>query len=71
MNTPAPARATYTIVEFCDAHRLSRSSFYEQVRAGTAPRLMRVNRRVLISTEAAADWRAAMEQATNQKCVEA
>jgi predicted DNA-binding transcriptional regulator AlpA len=43
--------------EFCSRHGISRSSYYLLKKAGEAPRLMQVGDRVLISREAAADWR--------------
>lgn len=60
---PEP-EAVYDIPGFCAAHRISRPFFYQLIEQGKGPRLMRVNRRVLITKEAAADWRRAMERAT-------
>lgn len=51
-----------SIQEFCEAHSLSRSKFYLLQKENLAPQLMRVGRRRLISTEAAAEWRKQMEQ---------
>jgi len=53
----------FDIPAFCSAHAISRSTFYNPRRDGKAPRLMRVGSRVLISKEAAADWRRARESA--------
>ncbi|MER8923423.1 helix-turn-helix domain-containing protein [Mesorhizobium sp. M0802] len=53
----------YSIPEFCAAHRISRATFYNLITAGTAPRTMKVGGRVLISKEAATDWRKACEKA--------
>jgi predicted DNA-binding transcriptional regulator AlpA len=47
----------FTIVEFCEAYRLSRSSFYNAVARGEAPALMRIGRRVMISRRSADEWR--------------
>ena len=47
----------YSIPEFCDAHRISRGSFYNLQKEGLAPLTFRVGKRVLISEEAAAEWR--------------
>ncbi len=55
------ARQAYTIVEFCIAHRISRAGFYNLLKSGTAPRVMKVGARRLISAEAAAEWRRQME----------
>lgn len=57
-------KATATIPQFCDAHNISRTHLYELIKQGKGPRLMKVGRRTLISTEAATDWRRAMEAAT-------
>ena len=59
IGTPGPD--AYSIAAFCAAHHISRSSFYNLLKAKKAPRLMRVGSRVLISREAAADWRRARE----------
>lgn len=53
-----------SVEAFCQVHAISRSSFYELKREGLAPRVMKIGRRTLISAEAAADWRRAMEKAT-------
>jgi predicted DNA-binding transcriptional regulator AlpA len=52
-----------SVTEFCDAHRISRATFYNMVRLGIAPRVMTVGARKLISVEAAAQWRRAREAA--------
>lgn len=50
-------RKAYSILEFCEAHGISRAQFYVLLKAGQGPRVMRVGGRRLISEEAAADWR--------------
>ncbi|MGE4238690.1 hypothetical protein [Hydrogenophaga sp.] len=57
-------RAAATVPQFCDGHNISRTHFYELIKQGRAPRLMKVGRRTLISSEAAADWRRRMEAET-------
>jgi excisionase family DNA binding protein len=52
----------YGIASFCIAHNISRSTFYNLVKDGKAPRLMRVGTRVLISREAAKAWRREREK---------
>ena len=47
----------YSILQFCSLHGISRSSFYNLVKAGRGPRTMTVYGRVLISREAAEAWR--------------
>lgn len=54
----------YTLAEFCQAFRISRTFLYELNKKGQGPRLMRVGRRCLISAEAAADWSKQMEAQT-------
>jgi hypothetical protein len=63
-DTPLADRAAYTIDEWCAAHRLSRRKFYDLQEQGVGPRLMRIGSKVLISVEAAADWRAEREAAS-------
>jgi hypothetical protein len=53
--------ASYTIREFCEAHRIAPATYFILQREGTGPRVYRVGRKVLISLEAAADWRAQRE----------
>ena len=50
-------RTAYTISEFCQAHRISRAYYFKLRHQGLAPREMHVGTRVIISGEAAADWR--------------
>ena len=57
-----PTDSTYTVIQFCKAHHISRSMFYKQLKLGEGPRVMQVGRRRLISNEAAADWRQRMER---------
>jgi hypothetical protein len=53
-------RKASSIEQFCKDHDISRATFYNLKKAGKTPRLMHVGARVLISDEAAAEWRAAM-----------
>ena len=56
----------YTVPEFCADHGgISKVFFYALLKDGRGPRLMKVGRRTLITAEAAAEWRARMEAATN------
>jgi predicted DNA-binding transcriptional regulator AlpA len=56
----------YNILEFCQRHGISRSAFYKAIEAGQAPRLMRLGSRILISKEAAEEWRRKREQVSEQ-----
>lgn len=56
----------YTITEFCLSNRISRSLLYTAWKEGTGPRVFRVGTKVLITREAAAEWRAERERATSQ-----
>jgi hypothetical protein len=68
-SVPPPVRgspvapACFSIPTFCTAHHISEAFYYKMQRAGWGPREMHVGRRTLISIEAAAEWRAAREQA--------
>jgi hypothetical protein len=56
--SPSPSfPAAYSISEFCESHRISESFYFKLKKQGRGPREMRVGDRVLISLEAAADWR--------------
>ena len=54
-------RAAVGVTEFCRSHGISRGLFYLLQRDGVGPRVMRVRGRVLISAEAAREWREQME----------
>jgi hypothetical protein len=54
-------RDAFTIPEFCRRHRFSVSHYFDVKREGGGPREMRIGKRVLISREAAADWRRSLE----------
>lgn len=58
-------RAAQTIQEFCVDNGVSRSSLYNMWGEGIGPRFMRVGVKKLITAEAAAEWRAAREAASN------
>ena len=55
--------AAYTRQEFCDAHRISRSKYYELKAKGLTPDEMDLDGKTTISIEAAARWRAEREAA--------
>ena len=59
---PAAAGA-FSVKEFCELHRISVAFFYLLRARGEGPVEMRVGSRVLISREAAAEWRRAREVA--------
>lgn len=63
--SPAPVpRQCFTVNEFCEAHRISRSHFYDLVRRGAGPRFFKAGLSTLISVEAAAEWRRRLEAET-------
>lgn len=57
-------RAAYGVVEFAEAHGMSRAHLYNLWKDGLGPTAMRVGRRTLISRESAEAWRRRMEAAT-------
>jgi hypothetical protein len=59
-------RAAFTVAEFCSSHRMSRRTLYILWQQGNGPRCIRNGRKVLISIEAAADWRREREAASAQ-----
>ena len=50
----------YSIDEFCENHRFSRSLFYK-LPESERPAITKIGRRRIITDEAAADWRRRME----------
>lgn len=60
-------KLSMTVPEFCVAHGISRAKFYLMLKHGTAPAIMKVGKRTLISTEAAEAWRRQMEKAAGSK----
>ena len=63
-------RQAWTIDEFCQAHAISRATFYNLRRRGVGPRVMHVGARRLVSDAAAAEWRQQMENAVEPKATE-
>ena len=47
----------YTIPQFCESHNLPVSTYYQLQREGVGPRTIKAGRRILISIEAAEEWR--------------
>jgi hypothetical protein len=60
MNT----ESSYTITEFCEAERISRSLLYRAWREGWGPRFHLVGTHKRISSEARREWRQEREAAT-------
>ena len=54
-------KQAWTIDEFCQSHGISRATFYNLLKRGAAPRIMKVGARTLVSEAAAAEWREQME----------
>ena len=54
-------KQTYSVTEFCQEHGISRGLFYQVLREGRGPRIMKVGKRTLVSQEAAEEWRRRME----------
>lgn len=59
----AHAICAFSVREFCTAHRISPAFYYVMKSEGWGPREMRAGSRVMISHEAASDWRRAREAA--------
>jgi len=57
-------RRAFTLNKFCEAHGISRAMFYKLLKAGQAPRVAKVGSKVLITSEAAAEWLRAREVAS-------
>jgi len=57
-------RRAFTLNGFCETHGISRAMFYKLLKAGQAPRVAKVGSKVLITSEAAAEWLRAREVAS-------
>lgn len=55
-------KLAFSISEFCRAHGISRSLYYQLQRSGDGPDEMQLGGRKAISREAAARWRADRER---------
>jgi excisionase family DNA binding protein len=64
MTNPGAAdhQDAFTLDEFCERHRISRSMFYKLRDQGLAPATFMLGNRVRISREAAAKWRKQRER---------
>jgi predicted DNA-binding transcriptional regulator AlpA len=51
-----------SVAGFCRNHGISRAHFYNLIKRGQGPVVLKVGRRTLISAEAAAAWRRRMEK---------
>jgi hypothetical protein len=58
----ALAIKAFTIKEFCRTHRLSVSTYYKLKKLGLGPREKHIDSRVIITQEAAAEWRAGNDE---------
>ncbi len=57
------SKAAFSVAEFCREHGISRGLFYNMLREGRGPLVIKAGRRTLISHEAAEEWRRRMEGA--------
>jgi excisionase family DNA binding protein len=60
VSAPVERRA-FTLNGFCEALGISRAMFYKLLKAGQAPRFAKIGSKILITTEAAAEWLRARE----------
>lgn len=51
-----------SVNEFCKSNGISRGLFYELLKKGLGPKIMKLGRRTLISVEEAQKWRDQMSQ---------
>ena len=54
-------KQAWSVDEFCSLNSISRGTFYNLLRDGAGPKIMKVGTRTLVSAEAAAEWRRQME----------
>ncbi|MDR6216234.1 hypothetical protein [Paracidovorax wautersii] len=56
-------KSAYSVEEFCMLHGIGRTFFYDLLKNGRGPEIMKVGRRTLISRGAAEHWCSKMELA--------
>jgi len=56
--------AAYTVAEFCQAYRISRSKLYQLWDADIGPRVLKIGAKILITIDAARDWQREREAAS-------
>jgi predicted DNA-binding transcriptional regulator AlpA len=59
-------KEAFNVAEFCDAHGISRSLFYDLMKRGKGPRIIKAGVRTLITRDASAEWRRRMEMLSNR-----
>ena len=58
------SKSAFSPTEFCDQHGIARTTLYTLIKEGRGPKVIKVGRRTLITSEAAAEWRQRMERET-------
>jgi len=58
-------RLGYSVNEYCAALGISRGTFYNRLRDGTGPRVMKVGNRTIVTVEAHHEYRHRCEGAGN------
>jgi predicted DNA-binding transcriptional regulator AlpA len=66
MATQSDKIGASTVDEFCHSHRIGRGTFYNLLKEGRGPTIVKVGARTLTSGEAAAAWRRRMERQGGQ-----
>jgi hypothetical protein len=61
------AKPVSTIPQFCEDHEMSKAFYYKLDKQGLGPKVLKIGRRRLITAEAAAEWRAAMQERSSTK----
>jgi len=54
---PDKEPVVYTVEEFCEAHRISRTTFFRLRRESSGPKVKEIGGKLVISREAARAWR--------------
>lgn len=64
VKAPRGPEDDFTIPEWCRLRRIGRTTFYEMMKDGTAPKTLKLKKCVRISRSADAEWRAQRQAAT-------
>lgn len=55
-----------SVLQFCEAHAISRSMFFKLTKAGRGPRTTKIGRKTVVSIGAASEWRKKIEGAAGE-----
>ena len=59
-------RELFSVNAFCEAHSISRATFYRLLASGEGPKVVSIRGRIMVTSEAAAEWRTCLTERTDR-----